>query len=183
MLDNSRPPSELNPLLADFDLQKPGMPPGPGRPANLQKPDDLPDEEVGPKLKEVKLHELKVSREPEPDIVLNDSLESLNLTVCKLAERLNEVQAMVQKLDRAKSWAANRQDEICTAVQFRQLVERVKQMNQRISEISTKLQGTVGYDTYHQFKCEKCGGEGLVATPYRCTRCGTQTWRGWWPNK
>lgn len=31
------------------------------------------------------------------------------------------------------------------------------------------------------FTCHGCGSKGWIATTIKCTRCGRQTWRGWFP--
>jgi hypothetical protein len=33
------------------------------------------------------------------------------------------------------------------------------------------------------FHCDSCDSHGLVAFSSKCTKCGKQTWWGWWPQK
>jgi hypothetical protein len=33
------------------------------------------------------------------------------------------------------------------------------------------------------FHCDSCESHGLVAFSSKCTKCGKQTWWGWWPQK
>lgn len=38
-------------------------------------------------------------------------------------------------------------------------------------------------NVHDRFKCPECGARGLVAVKIRCTKCGSEMWWGYWPEK
>lgn len=51
-----------------------------------------------------------------------------------------------------------------------------------LEDVNARLAGTPGVGVRNRFKCE-CGASGFVAIPIQCTKCGRQTWWGWYPKK
>ena len=49
-------------------------------------------------------------------------------------------------------------------------------------DIENRLDGTPDLGLKNHFECE-CGASGLVALRIRCTKCGRETWWGWFPEK
>lgn len=113
-----------------------------------------------------------------------DPVSSLQATVLDLAQRLSRVEAAVEKLgglEKERTGAATAAQ--ASPAQLQAIVKRVQEVSQEVRSISAKLQGTLGYDIYHSFKCDSCGTQGLVATTFKCTACGHQAWRGWSPKR
>jgi hypothetical protein len=46
--------------------------------------------------------------------------------------------------------------------------------------VKWKLKDTLLVGVRREFKCD-CGAKGFVAVYIKCTKCGKETWRGWWP--
>jgi len=63
------------------------------------------------------------------------------------------------------------------------VTRRVLELGQEIKTISAKLQGTLGYDVFHTFNCDHCHSKETVSLLFRCTQCGHQSWRGWFPKR
>jgi len=49
-----------------------------------------------------------------------------------------------------------------------------------LEDIQARLNGTPALDLKHRFKCN-CGALGFVAIHIQCTKCGSETWWGWFP--
>ena len=105
-------------------------------------------------------------------------MSSLN---AKLVERLSRVEAKVQKLEQYERVKSGIGIVPVSSQQFQELVKYVQKLSEEVKGISAKLQGTPGYDIYHSFKCDRCGTQEQVATVFKCTNCGYESWRGWWP--
>ena len=45
-------------------------------------------------------------------------------------------------------------------------------------ELEEQLDGTIGLGLKQRFECQ-CGATGLVAMRVRCTKCGRESWWGW----
>ena len=61
-------------------------------------------------------------------------------------------------------------------------VEVLETMAAELYDIENRLLGTPALGLAHRFKCD-CGASGLVALRIQCTKCGKETWWGWWPEK
>ena len=48
--------------------------------------------------------------------------------------------------------------------------------------IEARLNGTPALGLRHRFKCD-CGASGLVALHIQCTKCGRESWWGWFPKQ
>lgn len=99
----------------------------------------------------------------------------------KIIERLNRIEAKVQKLEQYERIKTGHDIAPVSPQQFQELINFVQKLNEDIRSISGKLQGTPGYDIYHSFNCNKCGTQQQLATVFKCTRCGHESWHGWWP--
>lgn len=49
-----------------------------------------------------------------------------------------------------------------------------------LDDLNTRLDGTPALGLKHRFQCE-CGVSGFVAVHIQCTKCGRETWWGWFP--
>jgi hypothetical protein len=69
--------------------------------------------------------------------------------------------------------------------EVQELDSRVQVLEAVVAElydIGDRLDGTPALGLRHRFKCE-CGASGLVALHVRCTKCGRESYWGWWPEK
>jgi len=104
--------------------------------------------------------------------------------VNEMSQRLTQLETTVVRLERLeKTVASSGNNNQISAQQFQDLMKRVQDLSQEVKNMSTKLQGTLGYDIYHSYKCDKCSSQGLVSTAFKCTKCGQISWRGWMPKK
>jgi len=53
----------------------------------------------------------------------------------------------------------------------------------RIDDLEDKLSGDPLSGAGYQFMCNSCGSKGWIAAKIRCTKCGHETYLGWWPKK
>jgi hypothetical protein len=58
-----------------------------------------------------------------------------------------------------------------------------KAVENQMKEITRCVQKTLGYNISKTFKCRSCAGIGMVAIRVKCTKCGKESWWGWWPIK
>ncbi len=64
-----------------------------------------------------------------------------------------------------------------------ELQNRVEILETRIADldhVETRLDGTPSLGLKHRFRCE-CGAAGSVALHIMCTKCGRESWWGWFP--
>lgn len=116
--------------------------------------------------------------------VFAGAVSTLQTGMNEVSQRLSQLETTVVKLERLeKTVASNESNNQISVQQFQDLMKRVQDLSQEIKHISNKLQGTLGYDIYHSYKCDKCASQGLVSTAFKCTKCGQISWRGWMPKK
>ena len=71
---------------------------------------------------------------------------------------------------------------------LRELESRIKGLEAMEAEglseedLEARLEGTPALGLKHRFKCG-CGASGFVALHVQCTRCGRETWWGWFPRQ
>ena len=58
---------------------------------------------------------------------------------------------------------------------------KTEEISKRLEGISDDLHRTLGFAIQKLFKCESCNSEGLVASQVLCSKCGKESWWGWWP--
>jgi len=51
-----------------------------------------------------------------------------------------------------------------------------------VEDLESYLDGIPALGLRHRFKCD-CGASGFVAVRIECTKCGRETWWGWFPNQ
>jgi hypothetical protein len=61
-------------------------------------------------------------------------------------------------------------------------VKVLETINAEIEELKTRLDGTPALGLRQRFKCD-CGASGFVAMRIQCTKCGKETWWGWFPKE
>ena len=131
-----------------------------------------------PMVKEVSMQDAVPKRQSQLSASSPELSSSLN---AKLVERLSRVEAKVQKLEQYERVKSGIGPAPVSSQQFQELAKYVQKLSEEVRSISVKLQSTLGYDIYHSFKCERCGTQEQVATVFKCTSCGHESWRGWWP--
>jgi len=188
MADQLLSQSDIDALVKDMAGKSEGSPGG-GKadaPKAVAREASQSFEEASPPttVTEVSLRGV-VSQEPSRGRdVASESVGSLEAKILDLTQRLSAVEATVGRLEGLeKRMAGSANAGQVSPEQLQAMVKRIQDLGQEIKNISARLQGTLGYDAYHTFKCDKCQTQGVVATVFRCTECGHQTWRGWWPRK
>jgi len=66
--------------------------------------------------------------------------------------------------------------------QLESRVEVLEALSANLEDIEAHLDGTPALGLKHRFKCD-CGTSGFVALHIKCTKCGRETYWGWWPEK
>jgi ribosomal protein S27AE len=64
--------------------------------------------------------------------------------------------------------------------QLESRVEVLEAMKAELDDVETHINGTPALGLKHRFKCS-CGASGFVALHIQCTKCGRETWWGWFP--
>jgi len=62
------------------------------------------------------------------------------------------------------------------------LEDKIQQLESRVEDMETRLDGTPALGLKNRFKCE-CGASGFIALHLQCTKCGRETWWGWFPEQ
>ncbi len=94
-------------------------------------------------------------------------------------DRLRKLENMVEKL----SQAAPNPNETDSGLTLNMVARRVQELSSEMKNMTGKLQATLGYDIFHTFNCDKCRSKGTVSLLFRCTSCGHQSWKGWFPRR
>ena len=61
-------------------------------------------------------------------------------------------------------------------------VEALEGLVKRVDDVEARLDGTPALGLKRRFKCS-CGASGFVALSVECTKCGKQSYWGWWPEE
>jgi len=61
------------------------------------------------------------------------------------------------------------------------LQQELVSLERKIQELEGRLDGTPALGLKHRFTCD-CGASGFVALRIKCTKCGQETWCGWFPD-
>ena len=61
-------------------------------------------------------------------------------------------------------------------------VEMLGASKSSLQEIEVRLKGTPALGLEQRFRCS-CGASGFVALHIQCTKCGKETWWGWFPGQ
>ena len=70
-------------------------------------------------------------------------------------------------------------------IKVQQLESRVEVLETIVAELydmENRLDGTPALGLKQRFKCD-CGASGFVALHIQCTKCGKETWWGWFPKE
>lgn len=177
LLKQSDIDSLVSELAAKTQPPQPAAPAAPAESPPVHTAEPTPDgAPLAPAVKEISLQQAKQQASSGVTKEQYDLLVSLN---DKLVERIQRMENKIQRLEQLEKMKAGGGGIGVTTQQYNEMTTSVQQLNQQIANISARLQGTLGYDIYHTFECEKCGTHEHVATVFRCTQCGHQNWRGW----
>jgi len=61
-------------------------------------------------------------------------------------------------------------------------MEVFEALSTNLENLETRYDGTPGLGLKHRFECG-CGASGFVAIRIQCTKCGRETWWGWFPKE
>ncbi len=114
-----------------------------------------------------------------------EDLGSILSAVANITERLGKIEGIAEKVHQLEK-AVSQMSATASGLQGQapqQTVEQLQALSDRVEEIRSHLQGTLGYRAKETFTCDSCGHHGTVAMPIKCTHCGKQNWWGWWPRK
>ena len=56
-------------------------------------------------------------------------------------------------------------------------------LESRLDDVESEVSGNPLSGAEYQITCKGCGSKGWIATAIKCTKCGRETYRGWWPKK
>jgi len=56
-------------------------------------------------------------------------------------------------------------------------------LEHRIDDVEDKASDDPFSRARYQITCNSCGSKGWIATNIKCTKCGRETYWGWWPKK
>jgi len=56
-------------------------------------------------------------------------------------------------------------------------------LEDRIDDVESKASESPLYGAKYRTICNTCGSKGFIAAAVKCTKCGHETWWGWWPKK
>lgn len=172
----SPPPAKATPAPIAASPSVNAVPqPSPSAPAAQATPASQP---IAPTNFAMKKLSMKDPETGEPETVSTSLIDSLTTQNNRLQERINRLEAKVQKLEQLEKVRTGFVSHV-NPQQVAELEKKVAQLTETVQKTTYKLQGTLGYDIYHQFTCEKCGTKEQVSTVYKCTHCGHQTWLGW----
>lgn len=110
---------------------------------------------------------------------LLDANQHAQDTVASLTERLGKAETTLGRLE-------TKGDTCCdiSGPAERQVIGKTdKAVEHQIKEVTRCVQKTLGYNISKTFKCRSCAGIGTVAIRVKCTKCGKESWWGWWPVK
>lgn len=104
--------------------------------------------------------------------------------VTKLSERMEKLDIAITRLGQQD----DSREDVHTLIRMlsddlRSVTERLDEMEKQISIMARKSSDTMGYAMRGKFHCKSCGAHGYVVSTIRCSRCGDESWWGWWPEE
>jgi len=57
----------------------------------------------------------------------------------------------------------------------------IKKIREEIEKIKKMVESDPLSNLRNEFVCDSCGEKGYVAANIKCTKCGEESWWGWWP--
>ena len=109
---------------------------------------------------------------------LQDSLTQLDQRIRRIEVRQADP-SRPDELDAKASQVAASLEEVKQELQT--MAERVQAVTRELEAVTSNLSSSIGYRAREVFKCNSCQSQGRVASLFRCTQCGQDSWVGWWP--
>jgi predicted nucleic acid-binding Zn-ribbon protein len=107
---------------------------------------------------------------------LSEDLNSIHKSIKDLTSRLSRIENAIIRLEMLeKKINANSDAPNQSAL--------VRKLESKIEEIESNLSDSLSYKIRRKFECGHCHTKGFVAVNIRCTKCGKETWSGWYPKK
>lgn len=98
----------------------------------------------------------------------------------ELSKQLGQITASLQHIEARMSQL---ETQVMQNQEPQGTARQVQELSEEFKKVLVNLKGTPGYGIHNSFVCEKCNEHGAVATVFKCTKCGKETWRGWAPAK
>jgi hypothetical protein len=101
-----------------------------------------------------------------------------------LSQRLAAVEGVVARMAQLEAAVAGLQQTGAGGPSPREhqaLMNQVRKLTAQVEALTKAAKATPGFGAGNSFKCASCGAQGMVATIYRCTKCGKDKWLGFWP--
>ena len=113
---------------------------------------------------------------PTPAAGLPDAQQANNTDALKSAmERIGQIGMAVAEARVAIQQMPRMQQDL------QEVIGTVQTLSGTIQGMLGNLAASPTYGAKGNFTCDSCGTTGHVAVPVTCTKCGHNTWRGWWP--
>lgn len=114
----------------------------------------------------------------------DDALKKIQATVAELSQRITNMETSIRSL----SLGEQKVPDVKTSIQqlslrLKAIMKDLQKTRSQVGAITRGLEATPDYGICSDFICESCHSQGFVATPTRCTKCGREGWRGWWPKQ
>ncbi len=122
--------------------------------------------------------EIQEIKTREPDLVMEPVAESQNREIEIVDE---ETKNKVSRLEETVADINATLSSLPEKIQF--VASEANDTNERLEILSGNMQSTMGFGIQKSFRCDSCGTSGVVASQVVCTKCGTGSWWGWWPEK
>ena len=103
-----------------------------------------------------------------------------------LSQRLAAVEGMMARMAQLEAAVANLQMSGGGgpgAMEHQALMNQVRKLTAQVESLTKAARATPGFGARNSFTCASCGARGMVATVYRCTKCGKDKWLGFWPRR
>jgi len=127
--------------------------------------------QVASEVQEVKDRQVEI-RENETDETEAADNEEVKKNVRRLEEAVADINDTLSSLpEKVRSAITSSEN----------AVNNSREIGERVEIIANNLQSTLGYGVRKTFRCESCGSQGFVASQVVCSKCGTPSWWGWWP--
>lgn len=117
-----------------------------------------------------------VKREPSSDEIagLQKNIADLSGQVSKLTAAMQTITQLEEKVKQLEA-----------VIKF--MSDSNRTLKGRVDEISNVLEMLRDEKSdntlFEGFKCSHCRSEGLLALYVKCTKCGKESWMGWWPDE
>ena len=111
----------------------------------------------------------------------SDEIVTMQKTITDLTGQVAKLTAAVQTITQLEEKIKQLETIIRT------MPDSSRTLKARVDEISNVIEMLHDNKSDHtfieSFKCSHCRSEGLVALYVKCTKCGKESWMGWWPDE